>query len=406
MPESRRCKLPYNGVGVFQRVYNWTVDAAAGLFIDSNRMDTDTNDIAAGLSNCVTRDGQSPWLQNLPAGGFKLTGLGLGSNTGDSVNYGQVFNSPAFNTPSATSSPAASDNSLKLATTAMVQQVAFSAALPAQAVGILQSDGAVANFTKNLAFGLNFAKAADVASAAAPDIWAGNGNVMHITGNVGIAGFAAAPQAGASRWVVFDGSVLLTNGPNFALPGGANYTTDPGDVAFVFADTTTKFSVLLFPLDGLSVSATPYFYARQDGASGTGAGNAVANDITQTRAITTAVKNTIPGASLASNTITLPAGTYRVVARAPGVAVSQQKIFLYNVTDAAYTLVGASSFAAAATTGTTIDATLRGEFTITAAKNFTIRHWTTTPATNGLGTASNVPGQPEIYTEVEFWKVA
>lgn len=124
--------MPYNGVGVFQRVYQWVQDAANGIFVDATRTDTDSNDIAAGLTNCITRDGQSPWLANIPAGGFKITGLALGTNSGDATNYGQVFNSPAFNSPTAVASPPLGDNSLLLVTTALLNQTAFSAQLPAQ----------------------------------------------------------------------------------------------------------------------------------------------------------------------------------------------------------------------------------------------------------------------------------
>lgn len=124
--------MPFNGLGIFNRVYSWEVDASNNLNVDATRMDVDTNDIADALSNCVTRDGQSPALANLPLGGFKLTGMGVGSMPTDSVNYGQVFNSPVFVSPSATASPPVADNSFRLATTAWVTQVAFSAALPAQ----------------------------------------------------------------------------------------------------------------------------------------------------------------------------------------------------------------------------------------------------------------------------------
>lgn len=82
--------MPFNGSGTFQRIYSWVADAANGIFVSSSRTDTDTNDIANGLSNCVTRDGQSPPTANLPMGGFKLTGLAAGSANGESVRYEQL----------------------------------------------------------------------------------------------------------------------------------------------------------------------------------------------------------------------------------------------------------------------------------------------------------------------------
>src|SRR5207253_2839008 len=83
--------MPFNGSGVFNRVYLWANDAASHINIRSDRMDTEDNGFAAGLTDCVTRDGQSPWLANLPAGGFKLTGLANGSSSTDSAALGQVF---------------------------------------------------------------------------------------------------------------------------------------------------------------------------------------------------------------------------------------------------------------------------------------------------------------------------
>lgn len=133
-------------------------------------------------------------------------------------------------------------------------QLAFSAALPAKALGLLASpDGLTVAFTKSIAFGLNEARGADVASSATPDIWSGNGNTMHITGVAGITGFSAAPQAGAWRELYFEGACLLTNSANFNIQGGVNYTTAAGDVVFVYADTTTKFYLFIQKASGLPV---------------------------------------------------------------------------------------------------------------------------------------------------------
>lgn len=65
--------MSFNGSGVFTRLYSWVADAANSIPITATRMDPDSNDIAQGLTNCVTRDGQSPATANLPMGGFKFT---------------------------------------------------------------------------------------------------------------------------------------------------------------------------------------------------------------------------------------------------------------------------------------------------------------------------------------------
>lgn len=95
--------MPFNGSGVFNRVYSWQTDANNNVDVRADRMDTDTNDIASGLSNCVTRDGQSPATANLPMGSNKITGLANGSNPADAVAFGQLA-LPAVTTPSMTNS--------------------------------------------------------------------------------------------------------------------------------------------------------------------------------------------------------------------------------------------------------------------------------------------------------------
>lgn len=82
--------MAFNGAGVFNRLYSWVQDAINGIKIRADRMDAEDNGFATGLTDCVTRDGQSPWLANLPAGGFKITNLAAGSAAGDSLSYGQA----------------------------------------------------------------------------------------------------------------------------------------------------------------------------------------------------------------------------------------------------------------------------------------------------------------------------
>lgn len=83
--------MPYNGSGTFNLSYNWPNDAANSIPIEATRMQAQEQDMATGLSNCLTRDGQSTWLANQPAGGFKITGLANGGSSSDSAALGQVF---------------------------------------------------------------------------------------------------------------------------------------------------------------------------------------------------------------------------------------------------------------------------------------------------------------------------
>lgn len=285
--------MPYNGVGVFTRVYQWVQDAANGIFVDATRTDTDSNDIAAGLTNCVTRDGQSAWLANLPAGGFKITGLGAGSNPTDSVNYGQVFNNPTFNGLTATGvvnfagatsvsvpTMALGDSSANAASTAFVAATAFSAALPNQtgnAGKIVTTNGTVASWTDTInipfTFGasatvsygaavtylsrVNEAKGADIASAATINLSTATGNLIHITGNTGPITTITIP-VGAERTLIFDSNPILTHSASLLLPSAANIQVAAGDRVKVRGDTAGANVVSYTRADGTALAATRY----------------------------------------------------------------------------------------------------------------------------------------------------
>ncbi len=74
----------------FSRTYRWQTDAANGIDIDAPRMDTEFDGVATGLNTCLTIDGTNPAAANLPMGGFKLTGLAVGTASTDSATFGQI----------------------------------------------------------------------------------------------------------------------------------------------------------------------------------------------------------------------------------------------------------------------------------------------------------------------------
>lgn len=78
--------MPFNGSGTYVRSYSWASEAAAGNPISSAKMDTEDNGFATGLTNCLTRDGQSPALAPIPMGGFRITGVGNASQPDDALN--------------------------------------------------------------------------------------------------------------------------------------------------------------------------------------------------------------------------------------------------------------------------------------------------------------------------------
>jgi hypothetical protein len=80
--------MPYNGSGTYSLPAGNPV--VTGTAISSTTTNNTNSDIATALTNCMTRDGQSPPTANIPMGGNKLTGLASGTASGDALQYGQI----------------------------------------------------------------------------------------------------------------------------------------------------------------------------------------------------------------------------------------------------------------------------------------------------------------------------
>jgi hypothetical protein len=78
--------MPFNGAGVFTRIFSWVTDRNGGIKILASRMDQEMDGFATGLSNTITRDGQSTVTQDIPFNNRKITGLGAATNDGDALN--------------------------------------------------------------------------------------------------------------------------------------------------------------------------------------------------------------------------------------------------------------------------------------------------------------------------------
>lgn len=288
-----------------------------------------------------------------------------------------------------------------------VDQIVFNSALPAQALGFLRSDGVNAVFSKSHAgYAVDESKGADIASAATINLTTATGNLLHVTGTNSIS--AITIPVGAERTVIFDGVLTLTHGSALLLPGATNITTAAGDRMIVRGDAGGAAVVVYARANGLPIAYTPYLKVSDRKAANTGGGGtSISNDETQTRVLNTVEVNTIAGASLASNAVTLPAGTYDVRARAPALRVASHRASLYNVSDSAYALIGSHQYADSSTP-TQTDATVIGRIAIGSSKTFSLRHYTNIGVNaTGLGASMGVPTTlVEVYSELEFWKVA
>lgn len=108
--------------------------------------------------------------------------------------------------------------------------------------------------------------------------------------------------------------------------------------------------------------------------------------------------------SLASNVLTIPAGTYRCRIRCPSVGVGPNLARLYDVTNAAVIMEGSNDNSRVGTT-TTSYCEIVGRFTLTANTAIRVEHkCTSTTATSGFGLATSFSGDAEVYTVAEFVK--
>ena len=158
-----------NGSGVYSLPVNSWNPAINGVSATASDWQNLANDIAAALTQSLSADGQTPVTGNLPMTGNKLTGLGAGSATGDSLRWEQLF-----------------------------------------------SQGTPQNLT----------------SAATTDIGAQNSVFLNITGTTTITSFGTNYN-GPRYIRFDGALTLTHNATTLILPGAANITTAAGDSAIV-----------------------------------------------------------------------------------------------------------------------------------------------------------------------------
>lgn len=68
----------------------WAGDASLGIGIEAGRHDTQDNDFATGINQCLNKDGSNSATGNLNVGGYKITNMATGTASGDAVTLGQA----------------------------------------------------------------------------------------------------------------------------------------------------------------------------------------------------------------------------------------------------------------------------------------------------------------------------
>lgn len=174
---------------------------------------------------------------------------------------------------------------------------------------------------------------------------------------------------------------------------GSKLVNGESDIAVDFGSTT------VLAVEAKSVGQVLHV---QDKTAGNGGTSLVG---TNTRILTVATHNSITGASLASNQVTLPAGTYELDGFALGYKAERHQCYVYDTTGAATLLIGSSSFSPSAAAINNIT-TVRGIITLTATSVLELRHYfQRAEATTGLGLGV-VSGEGELHSELFIRRLA
>lgn len=81
--------MPWDGSGTYSPPPA-TFPEVNGTLVDAARFNNTITDIAAGISLCLTKNGQNAPVANLPMGGFKHTGAAAAAVTGEYVTWNQT----------------------------------------------------------------------------------------------------------------------------------------------------------------------------------------------------------------------------------------------------------------------------------------------------------------------------
>lgn len=206
---------------------------------------------------------------------------------------------------------------------------------------------------------------------------------------------AAAVTAGATLWV---------SGQTVAQDAAKISPLDRRTYRRRTASGSTTTDPALDPANYVLLSAMagfPTLYARDEKPAGSVGGTATAAAWVQ-RVLNTVKSNTITGASLSANQITLPAGTYEYEGSAPGAQCDTHRIRLWNVTDGSVIDVG--TIADSSNIPVSTNSHVSGVFTIASQKTIEIQHrLTTVVGSYALGRSSGVA--PELFAEITLRKI-
>lgn len=241
--------------------------------------------------------------------------------------------------------------------------------------------------------------------------------------DAGVQQIADLADPNADRILFWDDSAgaytYLTVGSNLSISGttlnGADQTPADGSITFAKlagAAVITSGETLLsndndtsIPTSAAVLDAIGAILIVRDQKTSATSGGTFTSGSWQTRTLNTTIVNNISGASIGSNQITLPAGTYLIRASAPAHRVNAHQTRLQDITNGATLLNGSSEYTEQAGAIVVTRSQIDGTFTLSGTSALQIQHQCqTTRSTDGFGLACSFT--TEIYTAVEIQRLA
>lgn len=191
-----------------------------------------------------------------------------------------------------------------------------------------------------------------------------------------------------------DWFAYLTN-TGTGVPTYSTTSLPQGALILLHSDGTTVRSYIMRIPEQVSIF-------RDEKPSGTNGGTGTATTWVQ-RDINTTSINAIQGASLSSNQVTLPAGTFSIRASAPCAVAASHVLRLYNITAGAVVALGTAERSIASSSSRSF---VNCSLTLGASAVLRLDHWLSAAGSaNDLGNNAGT-GSPNVFTEIEIKRVA
>jgi len=185
---------------------------------------------------------------------------------------------------------------------------------------------------------------------------------------------------------------------------GATFTGQVKGITPVANEDLARKDYVDSAVSGISglLSTDNLLHIQDKNASGTNGGSNATSTYTARR-LNTVLTNNISGASLSSNQITLPAGSYMVGASSPYGRTNNLKTKLVNISGDTVSIIGTAEVSYTSTY-TSVRSFIDGDFTAATGTVLEMQYWTLVNNANGLGSATS-NGDDEIFSDIKIWKV-